>query len=268
MAIENTSKTTLNTENQFIDERDDRRNVIFLFDVDGTLTPSRKFISKSMADLLASLKKKVYLGFVGGSDISKQKEQLKDKIDLFDFSFPENGVLFYRNGKLIRESSLVQKFGEELYQKIINFSLRHLSEIKLPKKRGNFIECRKGVLNICPIGRDCTDEERKEFYEFDKKEGIRLEMVKELEKEFGEYNIHFSIGGQISIDCFPKGWDKTYCLQYLEGFKVYFFGDMVEKGGNDHEIFIDERVTGIRVYNPEDTEIKIKEVSQKEGFEL
>jgi len=25
----------------------------------------------------------------------------------------------------------------------------------------------------------------------------------------------FSIGGQISFDCMPKGWDKTYCLKYL-----------------------------------------------------
>lgn len=25
---------------------------------------------------------------------------------------------------------------------------------------------------------------------------------------------------------FPKGWDKTYCLQYLEEFnEIHFFGD-------------------------------------------
>ena len=35
-------------------------------------------------------------------------------------------------------------------------------------------------------------------------------------------------GGQISIDVFPSGWDKTYSLKFVEedGFQnIYFFGD-------------------------------------------
>lgn len=48
---------------------------------------------------------------------------------------------------------------------------------------------------------------------------------------FGHHNFSFIEvfkfpGGQISIDIFPNGWDKTFCLQYLDGFdKIYFFGD-------------------------------------------
>lgn len=34
--------------------------------------------------------------------------------------------------------------------------------------RGTFIEFRNGMLNICPVGRSCTQEERIEFYELDK----------------------------------------------------------------------------------------------------
>lgn len=33
--------------------------------------------------------------------------------------------------------------------------------------RGTFIEFRNGMLNVSPIGRSCTQEERKEFYELD-----------------------------------------------------------------------------------------------------
>lgn len=33
--------------------------------------------------------------------------------------------------------------------------------------RGTFIEFRNGMLNICPVGRSCTQEERIEFYELD-----------------------------------------------------------------------------------------------------
>lgn len=35
-------------------------------------------------------------------------------------------------------------------------------------RRGTFIEFRNGMLNVSPIGRSCTQEERKEFFELDK----------------------------------------------------------------------------------------------------
>lgn len=63
-------------------------------------------------------------------------------------------------------------------------------------------------------------------------------------------------GGQISIDVFPKGWDKTYSLRYVEkdGYKeIHFFGDKTAMGGNDHEIFEDPRTIGHTVRCPEDT---------------
>ena len=33
--------------------------------------------------------------------------------------------------------------------------------------RGTFIEFRNGMLNVCPVGRSCSQEERIEFYELD-----------------------------------------------------------------------------------------------------
>jgi len=58
--------------------------------------------------------------------------------------------------------------GEELLQDLINFCLRYMALLRLPKKRGTFIEFRNGMLNISPIGRSCTLEERIEFSELDK----------------------------------------------------------------------------------------------------
>ena len=46
--------------------------------------------------------------------------------------------------------------------------------------------------------------------------GIRKTMVGEMREEFKHLDLTFSIGGQISFDLFPKGWDKTYCLRYLD----------------------------------------------------
>jgi hydroxymethylpyrimidine pyrophosphatase-like HAD family hydrolase len=42
---------------------------------------------------------------------------------------------------------------------------------------------------------------------------IRETFVSLLEKEFADFGLKFSIGGQISFDVFPEGWDKTYCLR-------------------------------------------------------
>lgn len=53
-----------------------------------------------------------------------------------------------------------------------------------------------------------------------------------------------------------QGWDKTYCLRYLEHEnydEIHFFGDKTFPGGNDYEIFSDPRVKGHTVGGPEDT---------------
>jgi hypothetical protein len=52
-------------------------------------------------------------------------------------------------------------------------------------------------------------------------------MVAALQQEFAQFDLTFSIGGQISFDVFPRGWDKTYCLQFVdkEFGDIHFFGD-------------------------------------------
>lgn len=84
----------------------------------------------------------------------------------------------------------------------------------------------------------------------------------------------FSIGGQISFDVFPTGWDKTYCLQHLENearkangieyTTVHFFGDKTFKGGNDYEIYSDSRTIGHSVTGPEDTMAELKKLFKLE----
>lgn len=84
----------------------------------------------------------------------------------------------------------------------------------------------------------------------------------------------FSIGGQISFDVFPAGWDKTYCLQHLENeakkagdvnyTTIHFFGDKTFKGGNDYEIYSDPRTIGHSVTGPEDTIAELKKLFELE----
>ncbi|XP_073916560.1 phosphomannomutase 2 isoform X3 [Castor canadensis] len=149
-------------------------------------------------------------------------------VEKYDYVFPENGLVAYKDGKLLCKQNIQGHLGEALIQDLINYCLSYIAKIKLPKKRGTFIEFRNGMLNVSPIGRSCSQEERIEFFELDKKENIRQKFVEDLRKEFAGKGLTFSIGGQISFDVFPDGWDKRYCLRHVEndGYKtIYFFGD-------------------------------------------
>lgn len=238
-----------------------REDILLLFDVDGTLTFPRTAIEPHFEEFMYKMvKPEATIGIVGGSDLEKMFEQLNGRriLDEFDFIFPENGLVQIVKGKEVGHQNIVQHLGEETLQRFINFVLRYLSELTLPIKRGTFLEFRNGMMNICPIGRQCTKEDRKSFVEYDQKYEVRKQMIEVLKKEFGDVDLTYSIGGQISFDVFPHGWDKTYSLRYIEkhhNFKeIHFFGDKTDPGGNDYEIFVHPRTISHKVETPKDTQ--------------
>ncbi len=235
-----------------------RTNTIALFDLDGTLTMPRNKATPEMLKFLGELRQKVATGVVSGSDRSKINEQLGvDAAEIFDFVFSENGVVACRGKELIGSSSIAAYLGEAKLKKLINFVLQYFSNVDIPVKRGTFVEYRTGMLNFSPIGRACSQHERDEFFAYDKEHQVRTKFVAALYEAFpkGEFGLQFSIGGQISVDCFPLGWDKTFCLQFVETefVHVLFFGDMTHEGGNDHEIFAHPRTIGHTVMSPQAT---------------
>lgn len=231
---------------------------LVLFDVDGTLTKSRLTIEQPMIDILTKLNEipDLDLGIVGGSNMKKQKEQLLEKnFHFFKYLFSENGLVAYKNGEIFNKTSIVDELGEENIKRVINTALEYMSKLDIPVKRGTFIEFRNGMINLCPVGRSCSLNERYQFFEYDNIHHVRKNMVSYLNDKLSDLNMQFSIGGQISIDAFPKGWDKTYCLQFVENEydKIYFFGDKIHPGGNDYEIGEDSRTISYKVKNPNDT---------------
>ncbi|KAG7196040.1 Phosphomannomutase [Scheffersomyces spartinae] len=246
----------------FTDKEDPK--TLVLFDVDGTLTAARLEVSDEMRQVLKDLRKKVVIGFVGGSDLSKQVEQLGPTVlQDFDYCFSENGLTAYKLGQQLASQSFINWIGNEKYNKLVKFILKYLSEIDIPVRRGTFIEFRNGMINVSPVGRNASTEERNEFEKFDLEHKIRETLVNALKENFSDYGLTYSIGGQISFDVFPTGWDKTYCLQHVadEGFEnIHFFGDKSYKGGNDYEIYTDERTIGHAVNSPADTIKILKEL--------
>jgi phosphomannomutase len=80
-------------------------------------------------------------------------------------------------------------------------------------------------------------------------------MIEAWLANFPDFGLKYSIGGQISVDVFPIGWDKTYCLRHIEEFEeVYFFGDKTSPGGNDFEIATSPRIKeAFTVISPDNT---------------
>ena len=61
-----------------------QKKILCLFDIDGTLTESRKIATPEMIAFIKRLSTVVDVAFVGGSDLPKQIEQLTEDRFLFD----------------------------------------------------------------------------------------------------------------------------------------------------------------------------------------
>lgn len=222
-----------------------------------------------MLAVLREVRKQVAIGFLGGSDLVKIVGQLtlagSNPLEEFDYGFAENGLTAFKLGKPLETQSFIKFLGEEKYKRIVNFILHYVADLDIPIKRGTFIEFRNGMMNVSPIGRNATIPERYEFNAYDQEHKVREAFVKVLKEKFPDYGLTFSIGGQISFDIFPNGWDKTYALRHVEdeGFdEIHFFGDKTHPGGNDYEVFSDPRTIGHAVRNPEHTLELLKQMFQ------
>jgi len=230
---------------------------MFLFDIDGTLTPARQSIDPSMKKFLLELKEqKIILGVVGGSNFEKAKEQLGDDIlEIFDYVFSENGLVYYKNGKEIHKKQLTSYIPQDELTKFVSEALKYIAGLDIPVKTGTFVEMRCGMLNISPVGRNCTAKERADFAILNAERKIVPTMISHMKLKFPNMKVDYSIGGQISFDVFPSGLNKTFCLSYLEEKEIHFFGDKTEPGGNDYEIFKDPRVIPHHVNSWNDTKL-------------
>ena len=203
---------------------------IFLFDVDGTLTPSRGLIDPVFKDFFLDFCSKNYVCLVTGSDYSKTLEQLDEEIlNKVEIVFNCSGNDVRKNGKNIYTSSwtLPHSVKEWLEAELVSspFSIRS----------GNHIEQRPGSVNFSIVGRNATSFQRSEYVEYD-------ELHKERENISSRFNSIFTdlqacIGGETGIDIFEKGKDKSQIIKHFSiKDKLYFFGDKMQPGGNDYPL--------------------------------
>ena len=94
-------------------------------------------------------------------------------VDAYDYMFSENGLVAHKAGQLLAKANLRTHLGEPTLQRLINFILHYIADLEIPVKRGTFIEFRNGMLNVSPIGRNCSQEERDEFERYDAGAAVR-----------------------------------------------------------------------------------------------
>jgi phosphomannomutase len=152
-------------------------------------------VSPEMLQLLSALRHKVAIGFVGGSDLAKQQEQLGTAsipvTTLFDFCFAENGLTAIRMGVPLASHSFIKWIGEDNYKQLVKFILHYVADLDIPVKRGTFVEFRNGMINVSPIGRNATIQERNEYEKFDLEHKIREKFVQAIKEKFPDLGLTY-----------------------------------------------------------------------------
>ena len=202
--------------------------MIYLFDIDGTLTPSRLRIDPEFEQFFLQWMYDKEVVFVTGSDRIKTIEQVGEKIwTRAQRIYQSCGNAVYQGGHLIQKNQF------DLSSELKKLLLEFVEYSECPKQFKLHIEQRIGLVNFSSIGRDCPQEERERYYKWDKANKERETFCKIIEDRFPE--LEATVGGEISIDIYPKGQNKAQVLEDLYG-HITFFGDKCEPGGNDYPI--------------------------------
>ncbi|MDR0678534.1 MAG: HAD-IIB family hydrolase [Holosporaceae bacterium] len=209
-------------------------SVIFLADMDGTITPARLPMAAGFAIFLEKFISTRVFYIISGSDYGKIEEQLPKAIlrgvagiyASMGNEFYEKGNLIYKND-FTPEKSLLNEL--ECYRSSTDYPFELYS---------NYIEKRSGMINFSVLGRNCLREAREKYSEWDNKNKEREKIVQKLSANYPQYDV--SIGGKISIDIVPHGLGKDQVADQLRSKykteKIIFLGDCTGKGGNDHAL--------------------------------
>ena len=93
-------------------------------------------------------------------------------------------------------------------------------------------------MNFSIVGRNCNQKQREEFFTWDNNIKERQRIADSIKKQ--AKGIDASIGGQISIDIYPEGKDKSQIIDVIDEREkpdyYIFIGDRSREGGNDYPL--------------------------------
>ena len=202
----------------------------FIFDVDGTLTPSRRGMDAEFQGYFIDFcyANDVYL--VTGSDYAKTLEQVgPDVCEAVTRIYNCNGNDVWEKGVNIRTNDWI--IPEDAHE----WLAQCLTSSTYNNRTGNHFEHRPGMVNFSIVGRNANKEERADYVVHDELSDERNIIARDFNKIFP--GLQATVGGETGIDIAPLGADKA---QIVEDFtiddKLYFFGDRMDSDGNDYSL--------------------------------
>jgi len=203
----------------------------FIFDVDGTLTPSRQKISVDFIRSFVDFTCLNHVYLVTGSDRDKTLEQITPEI------YNNCKRVYNCSGSDVYEGDKnVYRDDWELPEKVERFLQDELDFSQFPIRNGNHIERRPGGVNFSILGRDPDPMKgRDEYIKWNKIHSERRFIALRILDMFPDLTV--ALGGQTGIDIGPLGADKSQILRdFTADDEIHFFGDRMESGGNDHSL--------------------------------
>ena len=202
----------------------------FIFDVDGTLTPSRKKIEHEFwaPFLIFCRHHNVYL--VTGSDRQKTLEQLG-----LDICYTAKRVYNCSGCDVYDRDVNVYRDTWEPSDEVRQFLQDELDYSQFMIRTDPHIEERPGCINFSILGRGANWTEREVYKEWDKDEHERESIARRFNKRFPD--LYATVGGQTGLDIAPIGGDKSQILRdFNKDDELHFFGDRMEEEGNDYSL--------------------------------
>lgn len=204
----------------------------WVFDVDGTLTPSRRQMDTEFANWFEHFATHHAVYFVTGSDKSKTLEQIPESIyNLAVRSYQCNGNSVYEQDRLIYQTDW--KLPDEVWKHLES----RLNRSSWAWLTGYHFDERPGFCNFSVLGRNANMNQRKEYHKWDIDNHERASIAYEINYYFADkYDIEAVVAGETGVDIYPKGCDKSQILKDFDSKEVLFFGDRIYKGGNDYPL--------------------------------
>lgn len=202
----------------------------FIFDVDGTLTPSRGIIDHNFKEFFLEFINNNDTYLVTGSDYAKTLEQLGEDIcNKVKCIYNCSGNDVWVNGTNIKTENWTLPDSARIWLHT------HLSNSAFSLRTGNHIEERPGSINFSIVGRNATMSERRQYVEWDLEKNERQQLATAFNHTFNY--LEARVGGETGLDIYPHGRDKAQILSdFNKTDRIYFFGDRVEPGGNDYPL--------------------------------
>ena len=201
----------------------------FLFDVDGTLTPSRKKINSQFALWFLYFSQNNAVSLVTGSDNPKTLEQIGPEICM-----SVNKIYNCNGNDVWYRQDNVYTNPWKMSTKLKGFLEKELDSSSYEVKTGNHIEERPGMVNFSIVGRNADKVQRKNYFYYDIESDERIHIAEKINKQFDD--VSAVVGGETGIDIIANGKDKRQVLDEIKQDRVFFFGDRMDPDGNDFSL--------------------------------